>query len=147
MDMVSANPFYCARFASSLNNSPNACFGYNMGMLFRIHRMKESARENFRWAAHTSGCAVVKPKDYEPAGEIESSSAYAAWTALRQTDRPLETGDILEDEAGVLRIAKYIGFETAQWWVPEPRSATPVALDQPAPEMGGTGTDLSGIRG
>ena len=116
-------------------------------MVFRIHRMKEQARENFRWAAHTSGSAVVKPKDYEAAGEIDGSSAYAVWTALRQTDRPLETGDILEDETGALRIAKYIGFETAQWWVPEPRPAAPVAAAEPVGEMSAPGTDLSIVHG
>jgi hypothetical protein len=124
-----------------------ALFRYNIRMLFRIHRMKEQARESFRSAAHTSGCAVVKPKDYEPAGEIEGANAYAVWAALRQTDRSLATGDILEDEAGVLRIAKYIGFETAQWWTPEPRPATQITVDQPATEMSGTGTDLSAVHG
>lgn len=122
-------------------------FRYNVRMLFRIHRMKEQARESFRSAAHTSGCAVVKLKDYEPAGEIEGPNTYAVWTALRQTDRPLETGDILEDEAGVLRIAKYIGFETAQWWTPEPRPVMHTAVEQGATETSGTGTDLSAVHG
>lgn len=115
-------------------------------MLFRIHRMKEAARDSFRWAAHTSGSAVVKPKDYEPAGEVEGPSTYAVWTALRQTERPLETGDILEDEAGVLRIAKYIGFETAQWWVPEPKPVVPPAAE-PNVELVGSGTDSTAVRG
>jgi hypothetical protein len=118
-------------------------------MLFRIHRMKETARDSFRWAAHTSGCAVVKLKDYEPAGEIEAVGAYAAWTSLRTAERPLETGDVLEDEAGVLRIAKYIGFETAQWWVPEPRPAIPTAAERAdvGVDTNGTGTDLSAVGG
>ena len=90
-------------------------------MLFRIHRMKETAREAFRWAAHTSGLAIAKPKDYEAAGDVEAASAYDAWKQLRDGDRPLNTGDILEDESGTLLIAKYIGFERAQWWVPEPK--------------------------
>ena len=122
-------------------------FGYNVRMVFRIHRMQEQARENFRWAAHTSGSAVVKPKDYEPAGEIEGSSAYAVWVALRQTDRPIETGDILEDDAGVLRIAKYIGFETARWWVPEPRPAIQADPEQTPSGSTGTGTDLTIVHG
>lgn len=122
-------------------------FRYNVRMVFRIHRMKEQARESFRSAAHTSGCAVVKLKDYEPAGEIEGLNTYAVWMALRQTDRPLETGDILEDEAGMLRIAKYIGFETAQWWTPEPRPVVTTAVEQPPTEMSGTGTDLSAVHG
>src|SRR5690349_24822145 len=90
-------------------------------MLFRIHRMKEAAREHFRWSAHTSGSAIAKPKDYEPAGETEAASVYAAWTTLPASDRPLQTGDMLEDERGSLHIAKYTGFEAAQWWVPEPK--------------------------
>jgi hypothetical protein len=110
-------------------------------MLFRIHRMKDQARENFRASAHTSGTAIVKAKDYEPAGEIESSSPYAAWVALRTTAQPLETGDILEDESGALRIAKYVGFEAAQWWVAEPRTVPAPAGAEPA-GVPGTGTAL-----
>jgi hypothetical protein len=94
---------------------------YNGAMRYRIHRMKEPAREAFRSAAHTSAPAVAKAKDYELSGEIEAENAYATWVALRETERPLQTGDILEDEAGVLHIAKFIGFEPAQWWVPEPK--------------------------
>ena len=29
---------------------------------YRIHRLKESAREQFRWAAHTIGVSIVRPK-------------------------------------------------------------------------------------
>jgi hypothetical protein len=98
-------------------------------MLFRIHRMNESAREAFRSAVHASGQAIAKPKDYEVAGEISARNAYAAWSELRTSAHPLETGDILEDEQGQLRIAKYVGFEPAEWWTPEPQqrieSATP----------------------
>jgi hypothetical protein len=115
-------------------------------MLYRIHRMKDPARDSFRWAAHTGGSAVVKPKDYEPGGEIEAPSPYAAWTALRNTERPLETGDVLEDEAGALRIAKYIGFETAQWWVPELRPAVP-ATEGDTIEATGTGPASSTVHG
>jgi hypothetical protein len=94
-------------------------------MLFRIHRMKEPAREGFRSAAHTSGLAIVRPKDYELAGDVEAASAYDAWNQLRGGSPPLQTGDLLEDESGSLLIAKYIGFERAQWWVPEPKPAPP----------------------
>jgi len=92
-------------------------------MLFRIHRMKEPAREGFRSSAHTSGLATVRPKDYELAGDVEAASAYDAWNQLRGGNPPLQTGDLLEDESGSLLIAKYIGFERAQWWVPEPKPA------------------------
>lgn len=101
-------------------------------MVFRIHRMKDAPRENFRWAAHTGGTAIAKPKDYELEGQVEAASPYAAWQALRQRDQPLKTGDILEDEAGALLIAKYIGFEKAQWWAPEPK---PAASAQPGQSL------------
>lgn len=114
-------------------------FLYNCLMLFRIHRMKEAARESFRWAAHTGGLAVVKPKDYELAGEIEGANVYDAWSILRRSDAAFQTGDILEDqtgegEAGQLWVAKYIGFEKAQWWVAEVKTT---GTPQPEPAPGG----------
>jgi hypothetical protein len=87
--------------------------------------MKQPAREIFRSSAHTSGSAIAKPKDYEPAGEVESTNVYSAWTALRATERQLQTGDILEDEHGTLHIAKFIGFERAEWWLPEAKPTSP----------------------
>ena len=44
---------------------------------------------------------------------------------------PLVIGDLLETEDGQLRICKYVGFEPAQWVVPEPRP-------QPEPEAAAT---------
>jgi len=88
---------------------------------FKIHRMKDPARQNFRWAAHTAGAASVKPKDYDPAGEVDARSAYSAWIQLQGTGEALAVGDLLEDESGSLRIFKYVGFEEARWFVPEPR--------------------------
>lgn len=122
------------------------CFRYNVGMLFRIHRMKEAAREHFRWSAHTSGSAIAKPKDYEPAGQTEAASVYAAWTTLRTSDRPLETGDMLEDESGALYIAKYIGFEAAQWWVPEPKAVPALSPGSIVVDGNSTSTDLSAVQ-
>ena len=92
--------------------------------IYRIHRMKEAPRENFRWAPHTGGLAVVKAKDYDPDGEIEAATPYAAWKVLASEARLLRPGDLLEllNHEGVaidLRITKYIGFEPAQWYVPE----------------------------
>jgi hypothetical protein len=98
-----------------------------LGMLrYRIHRLKEVPRENFRWAPHTGGLAIVKSKDYELDGDVEASSPYAVWKALLAENRPLRPGDLLEigqvdDAPGQLYIAKYIGFEPASWYVPEPR--------------------------
>ena len=91
--------------------------------LFRIHRMKDTPRQMFRWAPHTSGASSLKPKDYEPSGEVEAASVYEVWTLLRGTDRALDIGDVLETPSGDLRICKYVGFEEARWIVPEPRQA------------------------
>ena len=81
--------------------------------------MKESARQSFRWAPHVSGSADVKFKDYEAADTLEAENEYAAWARLRASERPLAVGDMLENEAGELRICKYVGFEAARWIVPE----------------------------
>jgi hypothetical protein len=88
--------------------------------VFRIHRMKDAPRQQFRWAPHVSGAANVKPKDYDPADEVEAENEYAAWALLRNSERPLGVGDLLETPAGPLRICKYVGFEEARWFVPEP---------------------------
>lgn len=103
---------------------------------YRIHRIKDGPRENFRWAAHTGGIAVVKMKDYEPGGEIEAPTPYAAWKALATQASALRPGDLLEtvatggDLKSELKIAKYIGFEPAEWFVPELR---PAIQTDPAP--------------
>jgi hypothetical protein len=104
---------------------------------YRIHRLKEGPREHFRWAAHTGGLAVVKMKDYEDAGEVEAATPYAAWKILEGENRALERGDVLESATaegtpGELTILKYIGFEPAKWYVPEPKLDTgTAATDNP----------------
>ncbi|MFN7922317.1 MAG: hypothetical protein U0Q16_19600 [Bryobacteraceae bacterium] len=106
---------------------------------YRIHRMKDHARQSFRWAAHTAGLAQVKPRDYEtPDVEIEAQSAYGAWSRLMQSDQALEIGDLLEDPAGQLRIFKYVGFEEASWVLPEVKTGfdiTPPAVGAPMAEQ------------
>lgn len=99
---------------------------------YRIHRLKETQRQQFRWAPHTSGLTIAKPKDYEPGDMAEASSPYALWLALRDAGQPLLVGDVVEAEDGSLRIFKYIGFEEAHWYVPEaaPPSTAP-ALELP----------------
>ena len=87
--------------------------------LFRIHRMKDTPRQQFRWAPHVSGAANVKQKDYEPSGEVDAENEYAAWALLRGSETPLLVGDILELPAGQLRICKYVGFDEARWFIPE----------------------------
>jgi hypothetical protein len=94
---------------------------------YRIYRLKDAPRENFRWAPHIGGLALVKPKDYEVAGEAEAPGPYAAWKNLAVEGRPLHAGDLIETitaggSPGDLVIAKYIGFEPAKWQVPEIKS-------------------------
>ena len=88
--------------------------------LFRIHRIKESAQQNFRWAPHTTGVTAAKPRDYEQAGMVEAAGLYQAWHQVRETPEALQLGDILESvDTGDMRICKYVGFEEAKWVVPE----------------------------
>ncbi|SRR5260370_12765753 len=102
---------------------------------YQIHRLKDSHRQQFRWAPHTSGVTVAKPKDYEKESVVEAESPYALWVALRGTGQPLQVGDLLELESGELRIYKYIGFEEARWFVPEPAAEPPMEPAQPAREF------------
>jgi hypothetical protein len=96
--------------------------------LFRIFRMKDSPRQQFRWAPHVSGTASLKPRDYEQRGEVVAQHEYDAWRVLRESGEPLSVGDLLETESGQLRICKYVGFEPAQWILPEPKQPSePVA--------------------
>jgi hypothetical protein len=105
---------------------------------YRIHRMKDIARQSFRWAAHTAGLAEVKPRDYDPeTAAVEAASVYSAWSQMEQGDSPLQVGDLLEEANGSLRIFKYVGFEEACWVLPEVKSGLenlPPAVG--APEAG-----------
>ena len=103
--------------------------------VYRIYRMKESPRQQFRWAPHVSGCASLKPKDYEARGQIEALHEYDAWKILRETGDPLAVGDLLETEDGRLRICKYVGFEPAEWVLPEVKQS--VGPGAPSPEAAG----------
>jgi hypothetical protein len=100
---------------------------------YRIHRLKDTPRENFRWAAHTWGLAIVRQRDYEPGDELDAETPYAAWKILQSESRDLRPGDLLETcrafvpgeaTTGPLLILKYIGFEPADWYAP------PAKLDQ-----------------
>ena len=86
---------------------------------FRVHRLKDHLRQHFRFAPHVSGNAVIKPRDYEPGRQVEASSPYAVYFALRDSVEPLAVGDVLESN-GRLFIFKFVGFEDATWAVPEP---------------------------
>ena len=96
---------------------------------YRIFRMKEHVRQHFRWAPHTSGVMSAKPRDFEEAGEIEAPSPYAAWKSLRETDHPLEVGDLIEAADMTLLVYKYVGMEEAKWILPE---AKPVQTAEPS---------------
>ena len=99
--------------------------------VYHIHRLKETQRQQFRWAPHTSGVSTVKPKDYEKETSIEALTVYSAWEELRRTDRALQVGDILELDSGALHICKYIGFEEARWFVPEVVAVSePIAISR-----------------
>lgn len=103
--------------------------------LYRIFRMKDSPRQQFRWAPHVSGTATAKPKDYEQRGEIQALHEYDGWRLLREAGDPLMVGDLLEAETGQLSICKYVGFEPAQWVLPESRlpiEPEPEAANPPA---------------
>lgn len=110
---------------------------------YRVYRLKDAQREHFRWSAHTGGLAIVKQKDYEASGEVESVTPYSLWKELQgsespHTERPLSPGDVLEtvepEGSGKLLIAKYIGFEPAQWFVPEMKTVSPATEDALAPQ-------------
>lgn len=98
---------------------------------YRVFRLKENLRQQYRWAPHLSGVTGVKPKDYEEADGVEADTPYAAWHALHGTEQQLELGDLLCSNETDLRILKYIGFEQATWIIPEPKapaaSAAPTA--------------------
>jgi hypothetical protein len=103
--------------------------------LYQIHRLKETQRQQYRWAPHTQGVTIVKSKDYEPGPAIEAASPYALWLALRETGDSIAVGDLIEvvgnliePGRGELRILKYIGFEEARWYTPEP---APAATEDP----------------
>ena len=88
---------------------------------YRIHKIKPAQGEQFRWSAHTAGPAIVRPKDYDGSVEIEASNPYALWKTMRQSDVALSPGDLLEQVSPVaspapLFIAKYVGFEPAEWY-------------------------------
>jgi hypothetical protein len=97
---------------------------------YQIYRLKEIPRQQFRWTPHTPGVAIVKLKDYEAGPVIQAASPYALWLDVRGSGQAIAVGDLIEvvgdvsEQRGQLRIFKYIGFEEAQWYVPEP-SATP----------------------
>jgi hypothetical protein len=99
---------------------------------YRIHRLKDHLRSQFRYGPHVSGAASVKPRDYEPGPTVEAPTPYSAYFALRGSQTPLEVGDLLESEDGTLRIFKFVGFEEARWQLPEAKPEEIVSHIEPA---------------
>jgi hypothetical protein len=100
---------------------------------YRIHRLKDHLRAQFRAAPHVIGMASVKPIHYESGESIEAASPYAAFFSMREAGTPLSVGDLLEVENGGLRICKFVGFEEAKWVVPEPVPSDPQAASMSEP--------------
>ena len=95
---------------------------------YQIHRLRDHLRLSFRFAPHVSGTAEVKPRDYKPGVTVEAATPYAAFFALRrESESPLEVGDLLEAEDGSLRIFKFVGIEEARWAAPEAATGSPPA--------------------
>ncbi len=88
--------------------------------IYRVYRMKDTPRQQFRWAPHASGATQAKPRDFELGPEWEAPSPYALWSALQGSADALQVGDVLESEGGQLHIFKYTGFEELSWQVPHP---------------------------
>ena len=103
--------------------------------IYRIFRMKDSPRQQFRWAPHVSGAATARPKDFEQRGQVEAQNEYDAWRRLRESGEPLDVGDLLEGEDARLRICKYVGFEPAERALPEPK-LLPTEPDPGGPSAG-----------
>jgi len=103
--------------------------------------MKETPRQHFRWAPHVAGVANVKRRDYEESGQIEAANEYAAWEQMKSAGRALDVGDLLETDAGDLRICKYIGFEAAAWILPPVELAPATDSATAAPAIGYTSTN------
>ncbi len=99
---------------------------------YLIHRLKDHLRQPFRFAPHVSGAASLKPRDYTPGQTVEAASPYTAYFCLRGSETPLELGDVLESEAGELRIFKFVGFEEARWVLPEAKPE-PAGDAEPSP--------------
>lgn len=98
---------------------------------YQIHRLKTAPRQQFRWAPHSSGVSIAKPKEYEKGPVLEACSPYALWLAVRETEDQLQLGDVIESiDTGELRIFKYIGFEEARWHTPDvPSPSAPIPAE------------------
>jgi hypothetical protein len=106
---------------------------------YRIYRLRDSQRSHFRWAPHIKGASEVKPRDYVEEGTMVAETPYELWSRLKDSEKPLALGDLLEHPSGDLRIYKYVGFEEARWIMPEIKTgieAVPAAAGQPQIQAG-----------
>lgn len=110
--------------------------------LYQIHRLKQHLKQQFRYAPHVSGVSNIRLRDYEVRGSVEAATPYAAFFLMKETSEPLEVGDVLEC-GGALRILKFVGFEEAQWVIPE--SKPPAGAGAAAPS-GSTHDTISAIQ-
>lgn len=104
---------------------------------YKVFRLKDNLRQQFRWAPHLSGVTAVKPKDYEESFTVAAESPYAAWHTLRGSERELRVGDLVSAGESELRILKYIGFEVAHWIIPEPKHSHAAAVTAAGEGEGG----------
>lgn len=112
---------------------------------YKVFRLKDNLRQQFRWAPHLSGITAVKAKDYEEAFVVEAPTPYAAWHSLRGTERELAIGDLLGISESELRILKYIGFEEARWVIPEPKHPhADAVMPPPVPEQAASASNPVG---
>lgn len=109
---------------------------------FKVYRLKDSHYQQFRWSPHTTGAAQVKSKEYEPAGQVDAPNVYSAWSLLRDQGQALRVGDLLESENGDLRICKYVGFEEAQWVLPQVKPGPEGTSDGALPDREAVGGNL-----
>ena len=86
--------------------------------IYRVFRMKDSPRQQFRWAPHVSGLRA-QAEGLRAAGEVEALHEYDAWRLLREAARRWRWAICWRPTDGQLRICKYVGFEPAQWVLPE----------------------------
>lgn len=107
--------------------------------VYRIFRMKDHERQRFRWAPHTSGVTLIKPRDFEEQGTVEAQSLYDAWTLMKAGEQPIDIGDVLVSPTDEMRILKYIGFEEARWVVPEAKTQIEL-IPQPEQQAAGEST-------
>ena len=63
--------------------------------IYRIFRMKDSPRQQFRWAPHVSGSATARPKDFEQRGQVEAQNEYDAWRRLRESKERMTTQELV----------------------------------------------------